>query len=375
MTNAKIKVAIIAGGKSAEHEVSLVSAKNILSAIDKNKYEPVLIGLSKKGEWFFCPDWEWLPQMPGLYKDTVEENGIPIAITPGDPNGQFKMRECRVEVNTKNTTEVQTKNSQSKFIKIDAAFPIMHGPLGEDGALQGMLKLLEIPFVGPDVLGSAVCMDKIAMKKILEQTGIPSAKFLEFDKHNRKSINHQQISETLSYPMYIKPANMGSSVGISKAKTEDELQVAINLAFKYDNKILIEQEIRGREVECAILGNEEPKASSIGEIKGCEDNFYSYEAKYINENEAQLIIPADLTENEKKSLQDMAIKAYKATFCRGLARVDMFLKPDGTIYVNELNTLPGFTKISMYPSLWQDAGLKYNELIDQLIGFAIQAGT
>lgn len=388
MNNPKLKVAIIAGGKSAEHEVSLVSAKNILSAIDKSIYEPILIGISKRGEWYYCPNWDWLPQMPGYYKETVEQNGIPIAIIPADPNGQFKMRECRIDVKKTDSEPVQQQEKRQdteplnevdkqnkKFLKVDCAFPIIHGPLGEDGALQGLLKLLEIPFVGPDVMSSAICMDKVAMKKILQQSGIQTSKYFSFDKHERSTINIRKINEEIGFPAYVKPANMGSSVGVSKAKNEDQLHDAIDMAFRYDNKILIEQEVRGRELECAVLGNEEPSASSIGEVKGCEDNFYSYDAKYINEDGAQLIIPADLTEIQKNALQQLAVKTYKAMFCRGMARVDMFLTEQGDIYVNELNTLPGFTRISMYPSLWMDAGVKYPELIDKLIKLAIKAGT
>lgn len=350
--NKKLRVGIIFGGKSAEHEISLLSAKNIVSALDKEKYEPVLIGIDKAGNWLLTDSLEFLlnSQNPKLIKIN-EENKQNIVLVPQSAG---------------KITNLDFKKPETL---IDVAFPILHGPFGEDGSIQGLLKIADIPFVGPSVLGAAVGMDKDIMKRLLRDAGIPIGKFIAVTKKEIPSF--QEISEKIKIPFFVKPANMGSSVGISKVSQEVEFGPAIKKAFLYDRKIVIEENIIGREIECSVLGNETPLASIPGEvITGHE--FYSYEAKYIDENGATLEIPAKLLPEEINKIQDLAIKTFQALACEGLGRVDFFLKESGDILVNEINTIPGFTTISMYPKLWEASGMGYSELIDRLIQLAIE---
>ena len=306
----KKKVGIIYGGKSAEHEISLLSAKNVFDAIDKEKFEPVLVKIGKDGRW-----------------------------------------------------------DMSEIFKYDVIFPILHGPFGEDGTMQGYLKLADVPFVGPGVLGSAAGMDKDVMKRLFRDAGIPIGKYLSL-KSNEEKPSFTQIEKELGSPVFIKPANMGSSVGISKANNEAEYHAALKDAFQYDTKIVIEEFIAGREIECAVLGNEEPEASLPGEIIPSHD-FYSYDAKYIDTQGASLQIPAKLDAETTKRIQEMAIKVFTTLCCEGLSRVDFFLKTDGSVIVNEINTMPGFTKVSMYPKMWEASGVSYTNLITRLIELAI----
>ena len=306
----KKKVGILFGGKSAEHEISLLSAQNVFDAIDKNKFEPVLVKIDKLGHW-----------------------------------------------------------DMSEIFKYDVIFPILHGPFGEDGTMQGYLKLADLPFVGPGVLGSAVGMDKDVMKRLFREAGIPIGKYLAL-KNNEKIPSFAQIEKELGSPVFIKPANMGSSVGISKANNEAEYHAALKDAFQYDTKVVIEEFISGREIECAVLGNEEPAASLPGEIIPSHD-FYSYDAKYVDTQGASLQIPAKLDAETTKRIQEMAIKVFTTLCCEGLSRVDFFLKAGGEIIVNEINTMPGFTKVSMYPKMWEVSGMSYTDLITKLIELAI----
>lgn len=347
----KIRVGIIFGGKSAEHEVSLQSAKNVIDAIDKEKYEVVLIGMDKQGRWYLIDKSELLlnTKNPKLIELNKLDNKV--TLIPGESKNQI--------LNINNNT----------LSEIDVAFPILHGPFGEDGTVQGLLKLANIPFVGSDVLGSAVGMDKDVMKRLLRDSNIPVAKFLVFN--STEDISYESVKKELGMPVFIKPANLGSSVGISKAKNKEEFEKAIELAFEFDNKIIIEEYVKGREIECSVLGNENPIASLPGEILACKD-FYSYEAKYIDENGAVLEIPAKLSEEKIKEVKDIAIKTFKALCSSGMARVDMFIKDNGEIIVNEINTIPGFTKISMYPKLWEISGISYTDLIDRLIELALE---
>ena len=356
-TERKLKVAILFGGKSAEHEVSLQSAKNVLNAIDKSRFEPVLIGIDKQGAWHLNDAAYFLangdnPQLVALNKPDVE-----LSLLPG-----------------RNSDQILALNSAATIGSINVVFPVLHGPYGEDGSMQGLLKLMNIPFVGSGVLGSALGMDKIVMKKLLRDANIPIAKFLSFSDHQKDKIHFQQIAEQLGLPVFVKPANLGSSVGIRKVKVENEFRKAIDEAFSYDRKILIEENIFGREIECAVLGNENPVASVPGEVicNPCMNGFYSYEAKYIDENGAVLEIPAKLTTTEQLNIQELAIKSYETLCCEGMARVDFFLKANGELVVNELNTIPGFTSISMYPKLWEATGKSYSELISDLIDLALQ---
>ena len=348
----KIRVGILFGGKSAEHEISLLSAKNVIDAIDKNKYEPVLIGIDKDGRWLMGEPSQFLlntsnPKLIALNK--ADSHGVALA-----PQSQGKL----VKLDSGDIGQT-----------VDVVFPILHGPLGEDGTIQGLLKLANVPFVGAGILGSAVGMDKDVMKRLLRDAGIPVSKFLVFRRKDK--IDFDAVSRALGVPLFVKPANLGSSVGISKAKDRAGFEQAVKTAFRYDSKIVIEETIKGREIECAVLGNDNPQASIAGEIIPTHE-FYSYEAKYIDENGARLEIPANIPAETLKRVQEMAVKTFKALDCEGMGRVDFFLQDDGTLYVNEINTIPGFTKISMYPKLWEASGIGYTQLISRLIELAIE---
>lgn len=308
----KIKIGVIFGGRSAEHEVSINSAKNIIASLSKDKYEVIPIKIGKDGK-------------------------IPF----------------------------------TKLAKLDVAFPIIHGPFGEDGSLQGVFKIMNIPFVGPSVLGSAVGMDKDFMKRLLSQAGIKNAKAIVLKSHQKLTFKKAKI--TLGLPMFVKPANLGSSVGVSKVLNKKDFVEALAEAFKYDTKIIIEEMVNGRELECAVLGNENPIASPIGEVIMNTSSFYSYDAKYIETDGAIIEIPAkNLSKTDIKKLQETALKTYQVLGAEGLSRVDMFLTKKGEVYVNEINTLPGFTDISMYPKLFELKGIHKADLIDKLILLAIE---
>lgn len=351
---AKKRVGIIFGGKSAEHEVSLQSAKNIVEAIDKDRFDVTLIGIDKKGQWHINEASNFLlnADNPALIELNKSNQGV--ALIPGKEDRQL----------------VGTAN-QSVLDQLDVVFPIVHGTLGEDGSLQGMFRLANLPFVGSNVLGSAVSMDKDIAKRLLQGAGLHVASGLTFTRAAKETIDFESIADQLGLPLFIKPANQGSSVGVNKATTEAEFTAAIEEAFSYDHKVLIEAAIKGREIECAVLGNDYPKASTCGEILP-QDGFYSYDAKYIDEDGAKLAIPADLPEDVNRRIQDIAIQAYKTLNCEGLARVDVFLTETGEVIINEVNTLPGFTKISMYPKLWEASGVSYQDLITTLIELAIE---
>lgn len=341
----KIRVAILFGGKSAEHEVSLVSARNVAEALDKKKYDPVLVGIDKSGRW--------LPPSHShslIHQKPATEKLEALALMP---EGQGAL--------------VSASGGSGRAI--DVVFPILHGPFGEDGTVQGLLKLANVPFVGAGVLGSAVGMDKDVMKRLLKEAGIPVGKFRVIRAGEKPSF--KSIAKELGLPLFIKPANLGSSVGVSKARDEKEFKAALKEAFRFDEKVIVEQFIKGREIECAVLGNDEPKASVPGEIIVHHD-FYSYEAKYLDENGSSLEIPAKLPKAIQKRVQEIAIKTFKVLCCEGLARVDFFVTGAGKIYVNEINTMPGFTNISMFPKLWEASGIPYAKLIDELIMLAME---
>lgn len=350
----KKKVGVVFGGKSAEHEVSLQSAKNIVDAIDKDKYEVMLIGIDKEGKWHLNDQSSYLLNAENPMLIQLNKSNEHVAIVPGDEDNQL----------------IHASKSMP-LGQLDVIFPIVHGTLGEDGSLQGLFRTANLPYVGSNVLGSSVCMDKDIAKRLLNAADIKVAKGLVYKRSKKNEIDYNKAVEALGTPMFIKPANQGSSVGVSKVHTEDEFMQGIESAFEYDHKIIIEESIDGREIECSVLGNNEPKASLLGEILP-NTEFYSYESKYIDEKGAELAIPADLTDEETKRMQAVAVKAFETLECGGLARVDFFLTKDGEIYVNEVNTLPGFTKISMYPKLWEISGISYPELINQLIELAIQ---
>lgn len=355
----KIRVGILFGGKSAEHEVALQSAKNIVEAIDQEQFEVTLIGIDKQGQWHQQKSAEFLlnaadPKMIALNTSSAS---AALAVVPGTAN-----------------TQTLSISEAAPMEPVDVIFPVLHGPFGEDGTVQGLLKLLNVPFVGAGVLGSAVGMDKDVMKRLLRDAGIAIAKFHVFPRALRNNIDPASIAAELGLPCFVKPANLGSSVGISRVDSEDEFEAALAKAFRFDNKIIIEENIRGREIECSVLGNANPIASLPGEVltDAAHHQFYSYEAKYLDEHGAVLEIPANLPEHLVKSVQDTSIRAFQALCCEGMARVDCFVTADERVIINEINTIPGFTRISMYPKLWEASGVSYQELITRLIQLAIE---
>lgn len=356
----KLKVGIIFGGKSGEHEVSIVSATSIYKALDKSKYDVYLIGIDKDGRWLLPSDSQLLANStdPRLIQLNKEKSSV--AITPYQHSAPL----------------TKLSDTTSTGLSIDVFFPVLHGTNGEDGTVQGLLELTQIPYVGSGVIGSSVGMDKDVARRLLREAGIPvvdtvSLRRCDYDKDPQGHIN--KLVKKLGLPFFVKPANAGSSVGVHKVKTKDDAATKIADAFTFDTKILVEQAIDARELECAVLGNDDPKASIIGEIVP-KHEFYTYEAKYIDENGADLLIPAkDITAKMTKQLQEISIAAFKCLELKGLARVDYLVdKKTGDIYLNEVNTLPGFTKISMYPKLWEASGLSYSDLLDELIQLAIE---
>lgn len=352
MKKRKINVGILFGGKSAEHEVSLQSAKNVIDAIDNEKYHPILIGIDKSGRWLLNDGTDFLLNAndPKLIK--LNQSSDHVALLP------------------QNEGKISNLNQKDSDESVDVVFPILHGPFGEDGTVQGLLKLANIPFVGASVLGSAVGMDKDVMKRLLRDAKLPISDFVTL-KIEDDLPDFNVISSRLGVPFFVKPANLGSSVGINKVMEEADYESAINEAFEYDNKILLEEYIDGREIECSVLGNNEPIASVPGEVIPTHE-FYSYEAKYIDEKGAALEIPAQLSVEITEKIKQMAITTFKVLSCEGLGRVDFFLSNDDEIIVNEINTIPGFTTISMYPRLWEASGIPYSELIDRLLQLAFE---
>ena len=349
----KINVGILFGGKSTEHEVSLQSAKNVVDALDKDRYDVTLIGIHKSGRWYVHDSAHFLLNSNDPRRIALNKTDKNVAFVGG--------------IESKQTLCASDKGSWGN---IDVVFPILHGPYGEDGTVQGLLKLANLPFVGAGVLGSAIGMDKDVTKRLLRDADVPIARFVIVHTWEQETANFISISKELGLPLFVKPANAGSSVGVSKVNNEADFANALEKAFQFDTKVLIEEFVQGREIECAVLGNEAPIASGIGEIITQRD-FYSYEAKYIDENGALLKIPANLSPELVHTVQEMAIKTYKVLCCEGMARVDFFLTKDNKLVVNEINTIPGFTNISMYPKLWEISGISYSQLIDKLIELAI----
>ncbi|MFZ2187383.1 MAG: D-alanine--D-alanine ligase [Candidatus Moraniibacteriota bacterium] len=352
MHEKKINVGILFGGKSTEHEVSLQSAKNIFTAIDKEKYNPILIGIDKSGKWHLLDEKTFLLESRDPAYVPLHELGNAVALIPGRHG------------------EMLPLSNDALALTLDVIFPILHGPLGEDGTVQGLLKLADVPFVGAGVLGSAVGIDKDVMKRLLRDAHLPIGKFIAL-RSEEAIPEYESIRETIGIPCFIKPANLGSSVGVSKAHNEAAYRESIRAAFQYDSKILIEEYIQGRELECAVLGNADPIASTVGEVV-LADEFYSYETKYIDGTGARIEIPAKISDTVLQKIQTLAVQTFQTLSCEGLGRVDVFLTDKDEIIVNEINTLPGFTEISMYPKLWEASGIPYTELIDRLIGLAME---
>lgn len=350
---AKIRVAVIFGGVSSEHEVSLVSATNVIQNLSRDKYEITCIGITKKGRWLYFPgdvaqiasgEWERNPDCAPaiLSPDPIHKGFVKL-----DPDG-------------------------TSFQKIDVLFPVLHGKNGEDGTIQGLFDLSGIPYVGCGVLASAACMDKDVTHTILDSNGIRTARHrailtYELDRLDEKC---REFAAELGFPLFVKPANAGSSVGINKVSDEKSLADAIKFAFAHDKKVVVEEFIRGKELECAVFGNDAPIASIVGEIVPANE-FYDYEAKYILGSTA-LYIPARIDDKASAKIRETAVKAFKAMGCSGLSRVDFFLEEDGGVVLNEINTLPGFTSISMYPKLMEATGVPYGSLLDKLISFAYE---
>lgn len=341
-------IAIIFGGHSSEHEVSINSARNIFKAMDKTKFNPVLIGVSKQGTWYSIneKDFETL--------EAINDN---------------KMAQEQTVTLIRAQSKVFALNLQSQQRQaLDCAFAIIHGTNGEDGTMQGHLKILGLPFVGCGVMSSAIAMDKEVMKIVMTAAGIPNSRWAVLKSYETPDFD--KISKQLGLPFFIKPANAGSSVGVHKIKSKEDFAVKIKDAFKYDHKVLAEEFIDGREVECSVMGlNQKPEAAMPGELV-VKHEFYSYEAKYLDPNGAEIVIPAKLTAEQIEQVRQLAVKTYQALYCDGLTRVDFFMKKDGSLMVNEINTLPGFTKISMYPMMWQAKGVQYSDLITKLIQLA-----
>lgn len=350
----KLKVGIVFGGRSAEHQVSLQSAKSIIDAIDQDKYEPVLIGITTDGQWLINESTDCLLNASDPKTIELTKSGLPVALIPSNAKG-----------------EVIPTQSTATLSNIDVLFPVLHGPYGEDGSIQGLAKLANIPCVGSGIIGSAVGMDKDFTKRILMLAGLNVADYALVRNGKLTDTLIADIEDRLQYPVFVKPANMGSSIGVSKADNRDALIEAVANASKFDRKVLVEAAIIGREIECAVLGNDEPQASVCGEIVS-NHQFYDYDSKYIEADGAVLSIPADISEQSSKNIQAISKQVFTTLECRGLTRVDVFLTPDDEVYINEVNTIPGFTNISMYPKLWEVSGIHYPELIDQLIQLAIE---
>jgi D-alanine-D-alanine ligase len=345
----KTKLGLLYGGKSAEHQVSLRTALAVIQALDHHKFDIYPVYISEKGEWFKGP------QLDGPVEN-VE------ALQFSEANA--------LEAPSVSASLFQTSDGKESF---DAVFPLLHGPNGEDGTVQGFLELLNLPYVGNGVLASSAGMDKVIMKNIFDQAGLAQVKYVSFIKsewtHAQQSA-YEKVEKALGYPCFVKPANLGSSVGISKCTNRAELETAFQEAFQFDRKVIIEEGVIAREVEIAVLGNDHPECSVAGEIVPKKE-FYDYKAKYEDDDTA-LIIPAEITKEEYSELSEMAIKAFKSLDCSGLVRADFFLTKDGKAFINEVNTMPGFTPVSMFPLLWSQSGIEYPQLIERLVQLAIE---
>jgi D-alanine-D-alanine ligase len=382
----KLRVGVLFGGRSGEHEVSLLSAASVLQAMDKEKYEAVPIGITKDGRWVTADHAERLlrgeahepralragdPEAtPGA---AVLAKGAAIIVPPVPSQGKPGMVPFQTE------SAMPARRWTDHAINVDVVFPVLHGTFGEDGTIQGLLELADLAYVGAGVLGSAAGMDKDVMKQLFRAAGLPIVKHVtvlrrEWNSDRKRA--QRMIESKLRYPVFVKPANLGSSVGISKAHSGKELPSAMEEAAKFDRKIVVEQGVGGkkhkaRELECSVLGNDDPEASLPGEIVPGKE-FYDYAAKYLDEG-SELLIPAPLTRSETKKVQEMAVRAFRAVDCSGLARVDFLMEPrTRRVYVNEINTMPGFTSISMYPKLWAASGVPYAKLIDRLIQLGLE---
>jgi D-alanine-D-alanine ligase len=342
----RVDLIVLFGGQSAEHDVSRSTARHVLAAVDLAKYRVHAVGITRDGRWVRADD--------AIAALTEGAHALPERLTPAGPDYDLLP-----------AVDDATRGGRTVVV-----FPLLHGPLGEDGTVQGMLELAGVPYVGAGVLGSALAMDKAKAKEVLSFHGIPQVRSRTVHERESHDSLISQLVDELGLPAFVKPANLGSSVGVSKAKTDDDLRAALDLAFTYDEWAIVEEAIDGREIECAVLGNLDPRASVPGEIRP-KAEFYDYDEKYVNDT-AELLVPAPLSTAEVETVQHLSLSAYRALRCEGMARVDFFYEEYGRGFlVNELNTIPGFTPISMYPKMWQASGVPYSQLIDELVALAL----
>jgi len=349
----RLRVALLFGGRSAEHDVSVMSAGNVFRALDPARYEVVPIGITRSGAWFLCS-----PE-GGAFPVAVPESGPRVALVPGGAGRLAVLSET-------NAAAIDLSRP------VDVVFPVLHGPFGEDGTVQGAAEIAGVPYVGSGVLGSAAAMDKDVAKRLMRDSGLPIARFFTFAQGDSPAF--EAVVAELGRPVFVKPARLGSSVGISKAGTREEFVKAVAEAFRHDRKILVEEYVRGREIECGVLEDEDGSliASPPGEIvPSNRHGFYTYEAKYLDEQGATVKVPADLGPDVSDRVRKLSIRAFRALGCEGIARIDFFLSEDGKLTINEVNTLPGFTNISMYPKVMEALGIRYSELVDRLIRHAL----
>ena len=338
----KKKVAILYGGRSVEHGVSVNSARNIFEYINKDLFEPLTIGISKTGQWFLTS---------GVTKDIEQGKALGLILDAQRPGF--------------------TLLSSGDRIKTDIIFPVLHGTDGEDGSIQGLIKAMDIPMVGTSVMGSAMSMNKIVAKRLLKEAGLPVTRFLTFHHSEKETIDMNKIAAEIGMPFMIKSSSLGSSVGVSKVKDADSFRKAVEEAFRYDDYLIAEEFIVGREIECAILGNDPPEASYPGEIViNKKYEFYTFDAKYVDPEAVTIDVPAKLRKEEAEKIRKVSVDAYKALSCEDFSRVDLFLTEDGRIYINEINTIPGFTNSSMYPMMWKERGISFSDLISKLLDLA-----
>jgi D-alanine-D-alanine ligase len=356
VTERRRRVAVLFGGRSAEHEISCLSARSVIDALDPSRTEVVPIGITKEGRWHLMAGPPALPSEAGRMPEVREGEGSAVELAAEGRSHELVAADGRREV-------------------IDVVFPVLHGPYGEDGAVQGMLELADVPYVGATVLGSALGLDKDVQKRLWRDAGLPVVPYVVVRKPEWDEDPEDVAAgaEALGYPVFAKPATLGSSVGVAKVHGPDELDAALVEAFRFDRKALLEKGMESaRELECAVLGNDDPVASIAGEIVPTGHEFYDYEAKYLDEHGAQLIIPADIKPGVMEEVQRMAVAAFRAVECSGMARVDFFLMGEDELSLNEINTIPGFTSISMYPKLWEASGLGYADLVERLLELAVE---
>jgi len=349
----KTNLCIICGGRSVEHEVSLQSARNVIAAVDRSTFDVVLVGIDRAGTWNRYEPESFLVNAECPRTIALANPGPAVTLATVDGKG------CLVTV-----------AAAERPTPIDVVFPVLHGSFGEDGTIQGLLAMADIPYVGCDVTSSAVCMSKDVTKALLRYAGIPVAQDIVMTRRALDALDPDAVAAQLGLPLFVKPAKTGSSVGISKVRRPGELIDALKTAFQYDAKVIVEEGIEGRELECSVLGNADPSASVVGEV--VTGDFYSYAAKYLDDELAQLKAPAELDEPQARRFRDLAVASFKALSCSGMARVDGFLAANGEVIINEVNTIPGFTNISMYPRLWMLSGMTYGELVAELIALALE---